>query len=131
MHAFFALFLKSKIIMRNVRNRGFKLCGNTEQSNVLSCVFREVRDAVEVWIVKSDIVELILGQVAKLLGDRAEVRLTRAFGSGKLGKKVMNIKVGKGLQVTDREQQGRVKHESGEGEMESKDMRVHQTFSGT
>ena len=70
--------------MKNVRNRGFKHCENTEQSNVLVCVFREVRDFIEVWIVnehraivhRSDPVELVglitcveggLGQIAKLL----------------------------------------------------------------
>ena len=51
MHAFFAFYLKSKIIMRNVRNRGFKHCENIEESSVLVCVFREVRDFIEVWIV--------------------------------------------------------------------------------
>ena len=52
--------------MRNLRNRGFKHCGNTEQSSVLVCGFREARDAVVVWIVewrrvtvhRSDLVEL-------------------------------------------------------------------------
>ena len=77
--------------MRNARNRGFKHCGNTEQSSVLSCGFREVRDAVVVQIVDGDLVRLLglltrvetgLGKVAKLLGARAEVRLTRASGSG-------------------------------------------------
>ena len=51
MHAFFVFYLKSKIIKRNVRNRRFKNCENTEQSVVLVCVFREVRDFIEVWIV--------------------------------------------------------------------------------
>ena len=67
MHAFFAFYLKSKIIMRNVRNGGFNHCENTEQSKVLVCVFREVRDFIEVWIVnehrvivhRSDLVELV------------------------------------------------------------------------
>ena len=83
-HAFLASSLKSKITMRNVRNRGFKHCGNTEQSSVLACGFLEVRDFIEVWIVnehrvivhRSDLVELVglitcveggLGQIAKLL----------------------------------------------------------------
>ena len=84
--------------MRNFRNRGFKHCGNTEQSSVLVCGFREVRDAIvvrigdgrRVTVYRSDLVELFgltcvrtaLGQVAKLLGGRAEVRLTRAFWVG-------------------------------------------------
>ena len=84
MYAFFAIYLKSKIIMRNVRNGGVKHCENIEQSFVLECVFGEVRDFIEVWIVnehrvivhRSDLVELVgletcveggLGQVAKLL----------------------------------------------------------------
>ena len=41
------------------------------------------------------------GQVAKLLGARAEVRLTRAFGSGKLGKKVVDVRVKKDLSYGD------------------------------
>ena len=52
--------------MRNVRNIGFKHCGNAEQSSVLVYGFREVRDFIEVWIVnehrvtvhRSDLVEL-------------------------------------------------------------------------
>ena len=83
--------------MRNVRTRGFKHCGNTERSSVLACGFREVRDAIVVRIVdgrrvtvyRSGLVELLglitcgvrgIGQAAKLLAARAEVRLTRAFG---------------------------------------------------
>ena len=104
MHAFFAFYLKSKIIMRNVRNRGFKHCENTEQSSVFVCVFREVRDFIEVWIViahrvtvhRSDLVELLglitcvciwLGQVANLLDACAELRMSCAFRTGKFGKK--------------------------------------------
>ena len=71
-----------------------------------------------------------LGQVAKLLGARAEVRLTRAFRSGKArqGSRGRQSREG-GLQVTVTEQQGRrVKHESGEGEMEMCDMRRQQTL---
>ena len=136
--------------MRNLRNRGFKHCGNTEQSSVLVCGFREVRDAIVVRIVewrrvrvyRSDLVELCglitcvrtaLGQVAKLLGARAEVRLTRAFGSGKArqGSRGRQSRES-GLEVTVREQQGRrVTHENGEGEMEMCDMRMQQTFSDT
>ena len=37
--------------MRNVRNRGFKHCENTERSKVLVCVFREVGDFIEAWVV--------------------------------------------------------------------------------
>ena len=91
--------------MINVRNRGFKHCENTEQSNVLVCVFREVRDFIEVWIVnehrvivhRSDLVELVglitcveggLGQIAKLLAARAQMRMPCAFGTSKCGKNV-------------------------------------------
>ena len=46
LHVFFAFCLKSKIIMRHVRNRSFKHCGNTKLSNVLVRGFREVGDVV-------------------------------------------------------------------------------------
>ena len=79
MHAFFAFYL------RNVRNRGFEHYENTEQSSVPVCVFREVRDFIEVWIVnehrvivhRSDLAGVLglitcgvrgIGQIAKLLG---------------------------------------------------------------
>ena len=107
-HPFSAFSLKSKITMRNVRNRGSKHCGNTEQSSVLACGFREVRDAFVVRIVdgrrvvcRSGLVELLglitcvetgLGQVAKLLGARAEVRLA-LLGRMKLGKDCADGKV--------------------------------------
>ena len=70
----------------------------------------------------------MIGQVAKLLAARAEVRLTRALGSG-------TVRQGKcrrerGVEVTVREQQGRrMKHENGEGEMEKYDMRTANTLS--
>ena len=69
-----------------------------------------------------------IGQVAKLLAARAEVRLTRAFGSG-------TVRQGRGIQVrsveeTVREhQRRRMKHENGEGEMERYDMRTANTLS--
>ena len=53
-----------------------------------------------------------LAKVAKLLGARAEVRLTRAFRSGKArqGSRGRQSREG-GLEVTVKEQQGwRVKH---------------------
>ena len=70
-------------------------------------------------------------QVAKLLGARAEMPMSCACRTGKFGKKVVDVKVRIGLEVTVREQQRRVRHESGEGEMENKDMRMQQTFPGT
>ena len=111
MHAFFAFCVKSKIITRNVRNRGFKHCDNTEQSSVLVCVFREVRDFIEVWTVnehrvtvhRGDLVELLgfitcveggLGQRAKLLAARAEMRMPYAFRTSKYGKNVWTSKSG-------------------------------------
>ena len=108
--------------MRNGRNIGFKHCGNTEQSSV-----REVRDAIVVRIVVgvvSPSTEVVLsgccglitcgvrgiGEVAKLPGARAEVRLTRACGSGKARRRRRGRE--RGVDVTVREQQGwRVKHE--------------------
>ena len=50
-HAFLASSRKSKITLRNERNRGFKHSGNNEQSSVLACGFRDVRDAIVVRIV--------------------------------------------------------------------------------
>ena len=72
-----------------------------------------------------------IGQVATLLAARAEVRLTRAFGSGRArqgsrGRHSREV----GLEVTVREQQGRrMKHDYGEGEMERYDMRTANTLS--
>ena len=43
LHAFSAFYLKSKIIMRNVRNRGFKHCRNIELSSVLARGFPRSR----------------------------------------------------------------------------------------
>ena len=94
--------------MRNVRHRGFQHCENTEQSSVLVCLFRDVRDFIEVWIVnehrvnvhKGDLVELLglktcvegrLGQIAKLLAARAEMRMPCAF---KYGRNVWTSKSG-------------------------------------
>ena len=75
------------------------------------CVFREVRDFIEVWIVnehrvtvhRSDLVELLglktcvgsgLGQIAKLLAARAEMRMPCACRTGKHGKNVWTSKSG-------------------------------------
>ena len=93
-------------------------------------------------VYRSDLVELCglitcvrtgHGQVAKLLGARADVRLTRAFGSGKARQESRGRQSREsGLEVTVREQQGQsVTHENGEGEMEMCDMRMQQTFSDT
>ena len=69
-----------------------------------------------------------VGKVAKLLGARAEVRLTRAFGSGTV--RQGRCRRERGVEVTVREQQGwRMKHENGEGEMERYDMRTANTLS--
>ena len=84
----------------------------------------EVIDLVELFGIKTCGVRGI-GQAAKLLGARAEVRLTRAFRSGTVwqGSRGRRSREG-GLEVTVREQHGRVKHESGEGEMERYNMRT-------
>ena len=85
-----------------MRNRGFKHCGNNGQSGVLACGLREVRYAVEVWIVNSDLLELFglmicvetgLGQLAQLPGARAEVRLSCALRTSKLGKDCADGKI--------------------------------------
>ena len=53
-----------------------------------------------------------IGQVAKLLAARAEVRLTRAFGSGTV--RQGRCRRERGVEVTVREQQGwRMEHENG------------------
>ena len=92
-------------------------------------------DGRRVSVHRSDLVELFgliscvetgRGQVAKLLGARTEVRLTRAFGSG-----IAREECGRehGVEVSVREQQGwRVKHGNGESEMEINDIRMQQTF---
>ena len=84
---------------RNVRNRGFQLCGHTEQSSVLTCGFREVRDVIVVRIVdgrratvcRSNLVELFglitcgvrgIGQKAKLPAARAGGALDPRFRIG-------------------------------------------------
>ena len=57
-----------------------------------------------------------IGQEAKLLGDRAEVCLTRAFGSGTVRRR--RCRQERGVEVTVREQQGRrMKHENGGRDM--------------
>ena len=69
-----------------------------------------------------------MGQVAKLLAARAEVRLTRAFGLGTV--RQGRCRRERGVEVTVREQQGRrMKHDNGEGEMERYDMRTANTSS--
>ena len=65
-----------------------------------------------------------LGQAAKLRDACAEWRVSCAFRTGKYGKNmwiVSEVIVGIDLEVTVREQQRRVRHEKGEGEMENKD----------
>ena len=86
---------------------------------------------------RSDLVQLFgliacgvrgIGQVAKLLVTRAEVRLTRAFGSGTVRQGRCRRK--RGVEVTVREQQGRrMKHENGEGDMERYDIHTANTLS--
>ena len=79
-------------------------------------------DVRRVTVHRSGLVELLglitcvrtgLGQVAKFLEARAEVCLTRAFGSGKARQDDADKNVGNGLEVTVKEQQGwRVRHET-------------------
>ena len=128
--------------MINVRNRGFEHCENTEQSIVLVCVFRGVRDCIEVWIDNehrvtvhsSDLVELLglltgveggLGQKAKLLAARAEWRVSCAFGTEKHGK---SCGLKRDAEVSVQEQQGWVRLETGEGEIERCHTRATNTF---
>ena len=144
LHIFFAFSLENKITMRNVQNRGFKHCGNTELSSAPAWCFREVRDVVVrivdgrgVTVHRSSLVELLWAhnlcggrtwpgsQVAKLLVARAEVRLTRALGSGKFGK---TVRTGASVRLVSKRpcrnsRRRRVKYENGEGEMKRDDMR--------
>ena len=70
-----------------------------------------------------------IGQVAKLLGARAEVRLTR-FRVGTVRRRRCRRECG--LAMTVREQQGRrVKHDIRDSEMERYDMRTANTSSHT
>ena len=94
-------------------------------------------DGRRVSVYRSSLVELLglitcvetgLGRVAKLLGARAEVRLTRAFGSGTVRRR--RCRREGGLEMTVRDKQGRrMTHENGEGEMERYDMRTASTLS--
>ena len=69
-----------------------------------------------------------IGQVAKLPSARAEVRLSRALGSGKARRRRCGRE--RGVEVTAGEQQGwRKKHENRESEMEMCDMHTANTFS--
>ena len=112
-------------------------------SNVLVCVFREVRGFIEVWIVnehrvtilRSDLVELVglitcveggLGQIAKLL-----VLVRRCACPALLGqvrKERVDVKVRIGLEVTVKEQQGWVRHETEESERERNDTYAKNPF---
>ena len=69
-----------------------------------------------------------IGQEAKLPGARPEVRLTRAYGSGKARRR--RCRQERGVELTVREQQRRwMKHENGEGEMERYDTHTANTLS--
>ena len=114
-------------------------------SSVLACGFQEVRDAIvvqifngrRVTVYRSGLVELFglitcqvrgIGQVARLPGARAEVRLTRALWSGKPRRRWCRRE--RGVEETVREQQRRrMKHENGKGEMDRYDMRTANTLS--
>ena len=88
--------------MRNVRNKGFKHCGNTELSSVLARGFREVGEIVVrvvdehrviihgIILVKLGglitCVCIWLGQLAKLRDASAALRVSCAFWTGKYSK---------------------------------------------
>ena len=74
--------------MRNVRNRGFKHCENTEQPSVLVCVFFEKSEISLRSGSSMSIVSLPTGQIAKLLAGRAEMRMPYASRTSKYGKNV-------------------------------------------
>ena len=136
--------------MRNVQNTGFKHCMNNELTSVLVRGSREVGEIVvriadgrRVVIHGSILVELLglttcveggLGQIAKqivLVRSALDLR----FQVGKMRQEVVDVKVsevvvGSGLEVTVKEQQGRqeqgrVKHEKGEGEMLERSRHAH------
>ena len=97
---------------------------------VLSCVTLKNSEVfLEVWIVNSDLVELLGLIICVETGlAPAELRMSCASWTGKFGKKVVDVKVGIDLEMTVKEQQRRVRHESGEGEMERYDTHVQQPF---
>ena len=124
--------MKNKITNEKRANRGFKQCVNTNLASVLVRGFREVGDSVvrilderRVIIHRSIFVEFCgsitcggdgLGQVAtQLVLGRSALRKVR---QEVMDVKVDKVVVGSGLEVTVKEQQeqGRVKHEKGEGE---------------
>ena len=137
--------LKSKTTMRNLRNRSFKQwehrpiqCSrvlffeNSEMLSRFGSLMGVVSPSTEVTLSNSwgsQPVECVgIGQVAKLLAARAEVRLTCAFRSGTVRRRRCRRECG--LEVTVREQQGRrMKHEDREGETERYDMRTADTLS--
>ena len=134
--------VRSTFLWHRLRDRwetgGLNTVGIPNSPVFSRVVFREVRDAIVVRIVdgrrvtiyRSGLVELFglipwyvrgIGQEAKLPGARAEVRLTRAFGSGKARRRRCRRK---------REQQRRrMKHENGEGEMERDGIHTANTLS--
>ena len=125
-----------------MRNRGFKHCGNTELSSVLVRGFREVGEIVvrivdghHVIIHESILVELFWahnlclhlvwpgGKTSRCMCGVAHVL---RFQDGKVRQDLVDVGVsevvvGSGLEVTVQEQQGWVRHEKGDGDMERYD----------
>ena len=54
--------------MRNVRLRGFRHCGNTEQSSILAWDFRKIRDVIVVRIVDRRRVSICRVNLVELFG---------------------------------------------------------------
>ena len=132
---------------KSAKQRFHTLQKNIEPSSVLVCGFRDVRDAIVVWIVDgrrviirtNHLVKLVglitcgmghVGHVAKVLLTVAEVRWTRAFWVGISPARVYECQgLERGVEEVVRGQRrGRVIHESGEGEMERHDRRMQQAF---
>ena len=136
-HAFLAFSLKSKITRRHVRHRCFKHCGNIEQSSALSWFLRNQRRhrGPDRWWApchrpRNDLFELFelinyvrtgLGQVAKLLGARAD-----AFDSDKSRRRRCGRERDDEVSLREQQRWG-MKRESGESEMEIFDMHTDAT----
>ena len=127
-------------------------CGNTDLAGVLVRGFREVGEIVvrivdehHVVIHGSDLVELLWAHNlclhltwpgSQTSRCRCRVAHVLRFQDGKLWQHhvpgiVSEVVVGSGLEVTVREQQGWVRHEKGEGEIEKRHMCEHLFFTDT
>ena len=145
--AFFAFFVKSKVTSRILRSRGVTHWKNTEPSSVLVCGFWEIRGTVVVWIVDGRHViirrnhlvkqvglitckEVWFGHAAKVTLANVGVRRTRFFGSGYTRQEFRAYEsfMCRFERIIGERRSRWVKHQRGEGEKWSHDMRTAHTF---